>query len=63
MKVIVCANGVVIPWHSVLSFYSRHDGFVWANLNTADSLDACIGPMFDGDIGVLDVVRRATVAL
>lgn len=63
MKVIVCTNGLVIPWHSVLSFYPRADGFVWANLNTTDSVDVCIGPMFDGDTSTLDVVRRNTVDL
>lgn len=63
MKVIFCTNGLVVPWHSVLSFYPRQDGFVWANLNTADSLDVCVGPVFDGDVSILDAVKRNTVDL
>jgi hypothetical protein len=58
MKVIICRDGRVIPWHAVLSFYPRPDGFVWANLNPTNAVDVCVGPMLESDTDIIDVIRR-----
>ena len=64
MKVIICHDGRVIPWHAVLSFFDRSDGFVWACIKDDDAV--CVGPMFKGDAvvkddgGIIEVIRRHT---
>lgn len=61
MKAVISADGSVIPLRTIVMFYRRDDGHVYAIIRARDAEH--IGPMLEGDTSALDVIRRNTVKL